>query len=111
MTYVPSLRPKRVFRFPYILSLGRPPLFRLGHSFSHYDSGSLGLRSDSGVSELPLVREYVWSFRRGLVRSPGPIVVVPSPLGTRLSSDSCGLDRDSTDELSTSVVLALTWDT
>ena len=30
VTYVPPLRPKRVLRFPYLLSLGRLQSFRLG---------------------------------------------------------------------------------
>ena len=36
----------------------------------------------------------MWSFRRGLVRSLGPIVVVSSAQGTRPSSDSYGVGRD-----------------
>ena len=83
-------------------------------SFGRYDSDSLGPRSDARVSSLrsvpPFGIFFVRSYRRGLVHSLGPIAVVSSTVGTRPSSDSCGLGRDNTDECSTSVAPALTLD-
>ena len=101
------------FRIAYRWAVHRCSV--LASSFGRYDLGSLGLRSDAGVSLLrpvpSFVRCFVRSFRRGLVRSLGPIVFESSALGTRLSSDSHGLSRDSTDGRSTFVAPVLTWDT
>lgn len=57
------------------------------------------------------VRGSVWSFSRGFVRSPGPIVAVSFELGTRPSSDSCGLGRYNNGERNKSVSPASERDT
>ena len=82
--------------------------------FDRYASCSLGLRSDSGGSLLrPMSlsgHRFMQSFRRELVRSPGPLVVVSSVRGTTQPSNSYGLGRANIGERSTFVVLALAWE-